>query len=319
MGRVFLAESEGGARVAIKVVHPHLLERPGYRERSLAEGDMGRRRVHPNVVRTLDAGTVLKDGKPIDYLAMEFVEGRTLRALLDDLWRAPEPLCRHVGREIAKGLEAVHAAGILHRDLRPENVLITKDHAVKVMDLGVARLVEESARLSQSGMFVGSIAYAAPEQIRGDEHAIDHRVDLYALGMLLYELGCGRHPFPETEIARALHRQLNEDPRPPSRVEPTLTPFYDEVVLTLLARDPALRFPTASAVREVLAEGEASAWWADRARRLRAATHRPLRRPAGEAGPAFVGRDAEMGTLRRLLQLAGLARGQVVLVEGEAG
>src|SRR5262245_56222400 len=304
MGRVFLAESEGGARVAIKVVHPHLLERPGYRERSLAEGDMGRRRVHPNVVRTLDAGTVLKDGKPVDYLAMEYVEGRTLRALLDELWRMPEPLCRHVGREMAKGLEAVHAAGILHRDLRPENVLITKDHVVKVMDLGVARLVEESARLSQSGVFVGSVAYAAPEQIREGGKNIDQRVDLYALGMTLYEIACGRHPFPEGEIARALFRQLHEDPAPPSRLEPGLTPFYDEVVLELLARDPDRRFPSAGTVKLVLQDGESSTWWQDRARQVRARTHRPLRRPARAAGPALVAREEELATLRGLYRQA---------------
>lgn len=319
MGRVFLAEGEGGQRVALKIVHPHLLERPGYRERFLREVEMGMRVVHKNVVRTLDAGTALRDGKPVDFMAMEYVQGQTLRALLDELWRVPEPLCRHVGREIAQGLEAIHAAGILHRDLRPENVLITREHAVKIMDLGVARLVEESARLSQSGMFVGSVAYAAPEQIQGGGRGIDQRVDLYALGMVLYELGCGRHPFPEEEIGRALHRQLHEDPAPPSRVEPTLTPFYDEVVLTLLARAPDERFPTASAVRVVLAEGEVGAWWRDRAQRLRARTRRPLRRPAREAAPAFVGRTAEMSTLRRLTHLAGLSRGQVALVVGEPG
>src|SRR5688572_22388181 len=209
MGRVYLAEAEGGQRVALKVVHPHLLERPGYRERFLREVDMGMRVVHPNVVRTLDAGTVRKDGKPVDYLAMEYVEGQTLRALLDDLWRMPEPLCRHVGREVAKGLEAVHAAGILHRDLRPENVLVTKDHVVKVMDLGVARLVEESARLSQSGIFVGSVAYAAPEQIRDGGRDTVHRVDLYALGMTLYEIACGRHPFSREDVACGRFRLLN--------------------------------------------------------------------------------------------------------------
>ena len=319
MGRVYLAESEGGQRVALKVVHPHLLERHGYRERFLREVDMGMRVVHPNVVRTLDAGTALRDGKPVDYLAMEFVQGQTLRELLDELWRVPEPLCRHIGREVAQGLEAVHAAGILHRDLRPENVLITKDHVVKVMDLGVARLVEESARLSQSGVFVGSVAYAAPEQIRDGGKGIDQRVDLYALGMTLYELGCGRHAFPEEEIARALFRQLHEDPAPPSRIEPTLTPFYDEVVLQLLARDPAVRFPTAAGVRVVLAEGESSAWWQDRARSLRARPQRPLRRPSRAAGPSLVGRAEEMGVLRRVHQLAGLSRGQVVLIEGEPG
>src|SRR3990172_4169430 len=105
---------------------------------------------------------------------MEYVEGQTLRALLDELGTVPEELCRHVGREVAKGLVAIHAAGVVHRDLKPENVLITKDHVVKVMDLGVARLADEAMRLSQSGAFVGSIQYAAPEQVQ-DAESVDGR------------------------------------------------------------------------------------------------------------------------------------------------
>jgi serine/threonine protein kinase len=139
--------------VALKVVHPHLLETPGFFERFMREAHIGQSVLHANVVRTLDCDA-LEDHH---FLVMEYVEGQTLADLLTELERVPEELCRHVAREICKGLAAVHAAGVIHRDLKPENVLITADHVVKVMDLGVARLADEQLRLSKSGAFVGSV------------------------------------------------------------------------------------------------------------------------------------------------------------------
>jgi serine/threonine-protein kinase len=106
--------------------------------------------------------------------------------MLDELGRVPEALCRHVGRETAKGLAAIHGAGAVHRDMKPENVIVTPDNVVKVMDLGVARLKDEALRLSQTGTFVGSVLYAAPEQFLEGDEALDGRADLYALGLTLY-------------------------------------------------------------------------------------------------------------------------------------
>src|SRR5262245_6302417 len=189
MGKVYAARVEGrvpglyvGAVVALKVVHPHLLETPGFFKRFLREAEIGKAVLHENVVRTFDCDSLSIDGKRADFLVMEYVEGQTLRALLADLGRVPEELCRHIGREVAKGLAAIHAAGVVHRDVKPENVLVTSHHAVKLMDLGVARLVDEAARLSQTGAFVGSLHYAAPECFRAALGPPDHRADLHALG-----------------------------------------------------------------------------------------------------------------------------------------
>jgi len=213
MGTVYLAEVTGpapglssGDRVAVKVLHPHLLADQDSVTRFLREAEVGRAVCHGNVVRTLDAGSAPFKGADVHFLVMEYVEGQTLRGLADELSPIPEDLCRHVGREIAKGLSAIHAAGAIHRDLKPENVLITRDHAVKIMDLGVARLSGEAFRLSLSGVFVGSALYAAPEQFAEDGHGLDGRADLYALGVLLYELAAGRHPYPRPGSCRRWQR-----------------------------------------------------------------------------------------------------------------
>lgn len=152
MGRVYLAEAvadtqgvTGGTWVALKVLHPHLAERRAYLTSFFRESTIGQAVRHPNVVKTLAAGVLASSGKHFHYLAMEYVEGQTLRGLLDDLGRVPEELCRHIGREIAQGLGAIHSTGAIHRDLKPENILITRDHAVKIMDFGAASFRAQSA------------------------------------------------------------------------------------------------------------------------------------------------------------------------------
>ena len=240
MGTVYLAEG-GTGPVAIKVVHSHLLEVPGVLDRFRREAEVGKQVRNENVVRTLDVDE--RDGT--HYLVMEYVEGQTLRSLLAEMETVPESLCRHIGTEISKGLAGIHAAGIIHRDLKPDNVLITDAHVVKVMDLGLARLRSEAARLSQAGTFAGSVLYAAPEQFTTGGDDLDGRADLYALGLLLYELSTGQHPFADEDIAAVMHSQLNQEPTRPGDLNPQLSPFLEEFVLQLLAKDPDERFSSA--------------------------------------------------------------------------
>jgi tetratricopeptide (TPR) repeat protein len=326
MGKVYRAttirKSAGldvGATVALKVVHPHLLETPGFFKRFLREAEIGKSVVHENVVRTIDCDAVSVGGVQHHFLVMELVDGQTLRSLHAELERVPEELCRHVAKEIAKGLAAIHAAGVVHRDVKPENVLITKDYAVKVMDLGVARLAAESLRLSQTGAFVGSIHYAAPECFARGGADVDGRADLHGLGVVLYEIAGGGCPYQADDVPQILKKVLHEAPRRLGDINPQISPFFEEVVHTLLAKKPADRFADAAALVEVLEKGENSAWWKERAQAIRAATRRPLRRIRIPRETAVYGRDNELARLSSLFQRASAGDGQVVVLEGEAG
>jgi tetratricopeptide (TPR) repeat protein len=322
MGKVYAAtltrDAAGlaaGATVALKVVHPHLLETEGFFKRFLREAQIGQSVSHENVVRTLDCDAV--GGH--HFLVMEYVEGQTLRELLRELGQVPEELCRHVGREVAKALAAVHAAGVVHRDVKPENVLITPDHTVKVMDLGVARLTAEAVRLSQTGAFVGSIHYSAPECFGDGSRHVDGRADLHALGLVLYELACGTNPYVADGIPQIIGKVLHEDPRRLGDICPQLSPLFEEVVHTLLAKDPEDRFASCDEVHAVLEQGEESAWWRARATAIRVKTQRPLRRIRIPRETGVYGRDKELAQIRGLFARATASAGQVLLIEGEAG
>ena len=309
---------EAGTPVALKFVHPHLARNAIFMRRFRREGDIGKTICHPNVVRVYGAALLENDSSELNALVMEYVKGQTLRALLVELGRVPEELCRHVGRELAKGLEAIHTAGVIHRDLKPENVLITPDHVVKVMDLGFGRLLDDTTGLSQSGTFVGSVRYAAPEQFAA-ERDLDPRLDLYALGLVLYEIATGEHPYPTDDLLQFIGLVQNVAPRRAGERNPQLSPFLEEVVHQLLAKDRESRFASATALLAVLSAGERSPWWQARERSLWADTrHRP-RRVRIPRETAVYGRDLELARLRGLYEEVKSGAGQVVLLEGEAG
>ena len=316
MGRVFLAVTEDGARRALKIVHPQLLQTPGFFKRFLREAEMGRKVDHGNVVRTLDADAISADGEHHHFLVTEYVEGKNLRELLGDLDTVPESLVREIALQAARGLAAIHAEGIVHRDLKPENILITDDHDVRIMDLGVAKLQEASLALTMEGQFAGTMLYAAPEQFESNQ-AVEGS-DLYALGILLYELATGRHPFPYADPGALIQAHLSELPAPASARNEDLSAFFSEVLATLLAKDPAERFGSADAFAQVLEEGEASAWWAARAAELDDRHARtPRTHVSRETG--LWGRDDALQALRDAWGNARRGRGGIVFVEGEAG
>ena len=326
MGTVYLAsvetESSSGARgehLALKVVHPHLIARRGYLERFRREAELGMLVRHPNVVRTLGSGETRRGRTRCAWLAMEFVEGRTLAELMREHGPSPEPLCRHVGHEIAAALEAIHAAGAVHRDVKPDNVLVSAGDVIKLMDLGVARPQFDAATLSQTGAFVGSMLYAAPEQFGRRTGEVDARTDLHAVGLLLYEMATGVHPYAADSPVDVVRRIHDERPRPIGDVVPSLSPFFEELVATLLAKDPRDRLASASELRATLEQGEASEFWTRRAAGARRTSHRLIRRPRAPGEPPCVGRETEIQVLRASFARAAKGDGGTVLVTGEAG
>ena len=316
MGAVHLAEGPDGP-VAVKIVHPHLSASATARARFLREVRVGFDVRHPNVVATLDAGEDERNGQPVLWLAMEHVEGETLRDLLVSLRRVPEPLCRHIGREVAKGLAAIHAVGVVHRDLKPENVLVTGDReTVKVMDLGVARAEDDTDRLSRTGAFIGSLRYAAPEQVHRGTVDVDARADLHALGLLLYELATGAPAFEGSELGQILQEVLHAIPSAERLRDALVTPQFEDLLTALMAKRPADRIGSAEQVVRALDRDPLVGARASRSSDGRAPTRRRARTPR-EA--TLRGRAVELDTLRALFASVRQGDGRVAFVEGEAG
>ncbi len=263
MGTVYAARDVARAiRVALKAIHPHLASRPGARERFAREAELGRRVHHPRVVRTLGSGRAEVDGRPVDFVVLEYVRGRDLATLRRERGPLSPALLREVGAQAADGLAAIHAAGIVHRDIKPENLLITEDHELRIMDLGIARpLHTEMATLTQEGQFVGSLAFAAPEQIAGEEAT--PQSDLYALGATLRDLARADARPGGGNLAAVLRGG-----KPPgSTTTAEVGPFLAAVLERLLDADPKRRFASAAELRDVLLAGEAGPWWRERATR----------------------------------------------------
>jgi tetratricopeptide (TPR) repeat protein len=315
MGIVYLADREGERR-AIKVVHPHLIAAPGFFKRFLREAEVGRRVAHRNVVRAIDADLAEVDGRNVHYIVMEYVEGKTLRDLLDDLGTVPEALLREIATQSAAGLAAIHAVAIVHRDLKPENILITDDEEIRIMDLGVAKLQEASVAITRMDEFAGTVLYAAPEAFRGEP--VGPPFDQYSLGVLLYELATGGNPFRRDSVGEVLAAHLSHDPPRLDERNRDVSGFLAEVVATLLAKQVQERFASAEALHGILAEGERSEWWRERARRPGSReTHRPRIRVHRET--ALHGRADDLELLRAAWHRACAGSGSTVVIEGEAG
>ncbi|MHC4861716.1 MAG: serine/threonine-protein kinase, partial [Planctomycetota bacterium] len=304
MGTVFLAEEEGDP-VAIKLIHPHLVEREGFFKRFQREAEAGQRVDHPNVVRTLECDFVWTGETPLCFLVMEHVEGSTLRDLVNELGTIPEGMLREVAAQTAAGLGAIHAEGIVHRDLKPENVLITKDQQVRIMDLGVAK-IQDAETLTLAGQFAGSLLYAAPEQIQ--ERTVGSYTDLYSLGVMIYELATGQNPFKRDEPIAMINAHLGLVPPRMSDVSSEVSTFLSEVVATLMEKEPDDRFTSAESLREVLAGGEKSTWWTEREPEL-LRLRRSLPRISVRRETVFHAREAELARMDAAWALAGDGEG----------
>jgi serine/threonine-protein kinase len=232
-------------RVAVKVLHPHLAADERFVARFRQEAVAAARLAHPGIVSIYD--TCSESGT--EAIVMELVPGRTLRQRLDDLTPIDPWQAAAIAAQVAEALDAAHRAGLVHRDVKPANVLLTDDGRVKVADFGIAKAIEQ-ADLTQPGLMVGTAKYVAPEQVEGGP--VDARTDIYSLGIVLYEMLCGRAPFEaDTEAATALAR-LQRDPLRPRQVRPGVPRSLEDVTGRAMARAPEQRYATASELRAAL-------------------------------------------------------------------
>jgi hypothetical protein len=252
MGMVFQAEHRLMRRpVALKVIHPHLLNRPAAVERFHREVRAAASLAHPNIVTALDA----EQAGGVHFLVMEYVEGETLDRIVDR--RGPLPVgeaCAYL-RQAALGLQHAHERGMVHRDLKPSNLIVTPAGQVKILDFGLAQLAQEGlagSGLTPEGAVVGTPGYLAPEQAR-DPGAADIRADLYSLGCTLYHLLAGRPPFLGGGPLQQLLAHQDRAPRPLSAFRGDLPDALVRIVDRLLAKDPADRFPSPAQLAEALA------------------------------------------------------------------
>ncbi len=244
-----------GRQVAIKLLKRDLADDNAFRTRFRLEAQAASRMAHPTIVRVFDAGEDTEtspDGtvRPVPYIVMELVHGRLLK---DIIASGPVPVAdsvRYVDG-ILEALEYSHRAGVVHRDIKPGNVMVTDAGQVKVMDFGIARAVSDSSStVAETTAIIGTAAYFSPEQAKGEP--VDARADVYSAGVVLYELLAGRPPFRGESPVAVAYQHVSEAPLPPSEVIETVPRSLDAVVLRALAKDPFQRYQDAAAFREAL-------------------------------------------------------------------
>ncbi|MHA7208291.1 protein kinase domain-containing protein [Arthrobacter sp. MDT1-65] len=259
MSTVYLATDRRlDRRVALKVLYPHLADEPGFVDRFEQEAKSAARLSHPHVVGVLDQGVDEVDGQPVAYLVMEFVAGRTLREVLREHGRLTPRHALTLVDAVVEGLAAAHEAGLIHRDVKPENVLLSDAGTVKIADFGLARAVSAS---TGTATLVGTVAYLSPELVLG--RPAEAQSDIYSTGVMLFELLTGRQPFTgETPVQVAVQHAQSEVPAP-STLLPGLATDIDELVQWCTSRDPEDRPVDGSAllgelrhIRATLTDGE---------------------------------------------------------------
>ncbi len=238
MADVYLAEDELlGRKVAVKVLHHHFAEDAEFVERFRREASSAAGLSHPNVVSVFDRG----EWNETYYIAMEYLPGRSLKAMVREQGALDPASAIDIVIQVLRATRFAHRRGVIHRDLKPHNVILDEEGRAKVTDFGIARA--GASDMTLTGSIMGTAQYLSPEQAQG--HAVSETSDLYAIGVILYELLTGSVPFDgETAVAIAL-KQVSAEPKAPSELAPGVPAALDEVVLRALAKDPALRFADA--------------------------------------------------------------------------
>jgi serine/threonine-protein kinase len=265
MGVVYQARQRSlGRPVAIKMVAPEMKLRPEVLARFRREAETIARLQHPNIVQVYDISE--HDGRP--FVALEFVGGGNLLDKLAGQAQPPQEAAQMV-ETLARALHHAHERGVIHRDLKPGNVLLTEDGTLKVSDFGLAKILQSAGRLTRSGTVLGTPGYMAPEQATGRGHEVGPAADVYGLGAILYQALTARVPFYADSEMETLRQVVEEMPALPSLLVPGVPADLEAICLRCLEKDPAQRYPSALALAEDLArfrhgepvEAKPVRWW----------------------------------------------------------
>ncbi|MET9777710.1 protein kinase [Streptomyces sp. NPDC006367] len=254
MASVHLAyDSVLDRQVAIKTLHTELGREQAFRERFRREAQAVAKLTHTNIVSVFDTGEDDLGGATMPYIVMEYVEGRPLGSVLDEDVRQfgamPADKALKITADVLAALEISHEMGLVHRDIKPGNVMMTKRGVVKVMDFGIARAMQSGVTsMTQTGMVVGTPQYLSPEQALG--RGVDARSDLYSVGIMLFQLVTGRLPFDADSPLAIAYAHVQEEPVAASSVNRALPPAVDALIARALKKNPNERFPSAAAMRD---------------------------------------------------------------------
>ncbi|MCX4096556.1 Stk1 family PASTA domain-containing Ser/Thr kinase [Nocardia sp. alder85J] len=237
-----------GRDVAIKVLRADLARDPTFYLRFKREAQNAAALNHPAIVAVYDTGEAEVDGGPLPYIVMEYVDGETLRDMVRGKGPLPPRRAMEIIADVCAALDFSHKNGIVHRDMKPANIMINRQGAVKVMDFGIARALADSSNpMTQTAAVIGTAQYLSPEQARGEQ--VDARSDVYSVGCVLFEILTGEPPFTGDSPVAVAYQHVREDPRLPSHVHPGVPRELDSVVLKAMAKNPANRYQTAAEMR----------------------------------------------------------------------
>ncbi|HVB35958.1 MAG TPA: protein kinase [Candidatus Acidoferrales bacterium] len=254
MGRVYKAyDKELDRTVALKVLQPELTTDANAMQRFKQELLLASRISHKHILRIHDLGEA--DG--VKFISMAYVEGKDLHHLLREEGKLPTERAQKIAEQLCEALDAAHSEGVVHRDLKPQNVLMGKNDHVYVSDFGLAKSLESSTSgMTRAGQYLGTPKYMAPEQV--EAKPVDNRTDLYALGLILYEMVTGEEAFKGDSTLQIMYRRVKEKPPNPKQVNPELPDNLTRVILRCLERDPARRYPSAKEILADLQSGRAT-------------------------------------------------------------
>ncbi|GAA1192663.1 Stk1 family PASTA domain-containing Ser/Thr kinase [Pseudonocardia alaniniphila] len=239
-----------GRDVAVKVLRADLARDPQFQMRFRREAQNAAALNHPAIVAVYDTGEVAGESGPLPYIVMEYVDGQTLREIVKTTGPMTQQRVIEVMADVCAALDFSHRHNIIHRDVKPANIMINRAGAVKVMDFGIARALGEGQNVTQTAAVIGTAQYLSPEQARGE--AVDARSDVYAAGCVLFELLTGDPPFTGDTPVAVAYQHVREDPRRPSEVNPSVPAALDAVVLKALSKNPLNRYQSAAEMRSDL-------------------------------------------------------------------